>query len=91
MEETWWGRLTDITKSAARDICGKREKNIKNPWMIGWDNEVMKMRRKIRTAIEKINKVREERNNDDLARERNEVIRARKELKNNTRKWEKDW
>ena len=59
--------------------------------MIGWDNEVMKMRRKIRTAIEKINKVREERNNDDLARERNEVIRARKELKNNTRKWEKDW
>ena len=90
-EETWWGRLTDITTSAAREICGEREKKIENPWMIGRDDEIMRMRRRIQTAIDKRNKAREERNDDDLNIARKEVTEARKELRNNTRKWEKDW
>ena len=91
-------KITDIVIKAAEEVCGREEKKIENPWMIGKDEEVQRMRDRLNRALERRNllAVRQRENpNEDLDNEitesREEVKNSRKEIKRETRRWETEW
>ena len=97
-----WDEIAKVTVEAATETCGVAEKQILNPWMIGRDEEITRMRARITAAVQQRNQltasIREAGDRDEkerLERERQpireELKEARKDLKKKSADWEKDW
>ena len=101
-EGVGWKDIADVTTEAAIEVCGTTERKIENPWMIGREEEIERMRTRISIAIERRNdltsRIRESESIVEKARleaerqpVREELKEARKDLKRKTARWEKDW
>ena len=94
---TRWDELTKIVIKAAEEVCGKEERKVENPWMIGREEELQRMRSRLTAAINLRNElVARSRNNvDDLnlqvAAAKVELKESRKDLSRTVRNWEKEW
>ena len=92
LQKTNWNEITDIVTEAAKDVCGIAEKPIEDPWMADKDEIIQGMRLRISQAITRRNDILERGGDEN---ERNEAIEelkeARRDLKRNTRQWEREW
>ena len=97
-----WEEIARVTTEAAAETCGTEEKRVENPWMIGRDEEIERMRQRITRAVQRRNQLtsdiraattRREKERIELARQpvREELKEARKDLKQKTARWEKEW
>ena len=101
-DSTNWTEITKVVTKAAEDICGLQEKKIENPWMVGRDEEIQRLRARITGCLTQRNDCMErrqgERNAADIERleaELNQIKtqlkEARTDLQRKTRLWEKEW
>ena len=98
---TEWNEIASIVTSAAEEICGRQEKQIENPWMLGHEAEVQTLRNRINGAITARNQLMEEERIAEIAdrprilielnQRREDLKTARTELQVKTRIWEKEW
>ena len=52
-----WIDLTEVVTEAAKEMCGKTEKKVENPWMIGREEEIDRMRSRVTNAIQSRNEL----------------------------------
>ena len=96
-DRTEWKELTDLLTKAAKDVCGIETKSVQNPWMVGKDDDVQRMRSRISGAISRRNDIRKRINErednleDELIDAINNLKEGRKELQRETRRWEREW
>ena len=96
-DSTNYKEIVDLVTRAAKDICGEEEKRIENPWMIGKEEELQRLKVGITTAVNQRNEisVREREQGVNLEAEMNEarerLKEARREMKRETRRWEREW
>ena len=92
VEVTHWDDLTETMMRVAKETCGVQEKKIENPWMLGRDEEINKMREDINVAIRNRNEARENKADEEvIARTREELRQARGILRRKTKSWENEW
>jgi hypothetical protein len=96
IDKTKWDELTNIVTRAAKDVCGTEEKKVDNPWLIGKEDEIQRMRSRVTTAINSKNElIVRNRELDGLEQElevaKTELKDARRELNKKTKDWEKEW
>ena len=61
-----WTEFAEIVVKGAEEICEVREKGVENPWMVGKEEEVERMRREISLAQESRNaEVEKQRRGED--------------------------
>ena len=98
-DKTRWDELTELVVSAAKEVCGTEEKKVDNPWMVGREDELQRMRLRLTNAInsrnELVARVRDDDHADNLDDQMNaakvELKESRKDLSRTTRNWEKEW
>ena len=96
-ESTEYVEIIEIVTKAAREVCGESEKKIENPWMVGKDEELQRMKSRIAGAVTERNRLAETArlNRQDLQLEtdqaRQNLREARRVMKRETRRWEKEW
>ena len=101
-DKTRWDELTNIVIKAAEEVCGKEERKVENPWMVGREEEIQRLRSRLTNAIEERNglvaRIRgtgADDNIDDLnpqlAAARVELKESRKDLSRTVRIWEQEW
>ena len=101
-EGVGYDKISKIVTEAALETCGTTERKIENPWMIGREEEIERMRNRIAEAIQRRNQLtvniretqlREEKERLEQERQpvREELKEARKDLKRKTAEWEKSW
>ena len=97
-----WKQITDITIKAATEVCGVEEKKIENPWMVGKEEQINRMRNRITECVNSRNELmdRSRMTNDreektrieaELNNTTEELKIARRTLQRETREWEKTW
>ena len=57
-DRTKWKELTEVLMSAAKEVCGEQTKTVQNPWMVGKDEQIQRMRSRISGAISRRNDIR---------------------------------
>ena len=96
-EQTKYGELIKIVTTAAREVCGTDERRVENPWLIGKDDLIQRLKSRIAGAVTRRNEIseRERREGQDLEREMNEareqLKEARNDMKRHLRGWEREW
>ena len=93
---TNYGKIVSLVTRAAKEVCGEEEKRIENPWMTGKDEELQRMKSRISGAVTQRNNISErERQGEDVIREmeeaRENLKTARRTMKKEIRRWEKEW
>ena len=91
-DTTEWTQLAEKVLKIVERVCGRQVKSVENPWMVGKEEEVDQMRRRISGAVERRNEVVRQ-GGSDVEKEaaRVEVQEARKAWKKQTAEWEKRW
>ena len=89
-----WAELSEKVVDAAKEICGVRTKRVENPWMIGKDDRIVEMRRRVSGAVTSRNAMAEEvregqETEERLEEAREEVRRGRGEWRRTVRGWER--
>ena len=104
MEEEW-KILSRVMNEAAKDVCGVATREVSNPWVIGHEGELDRIRDRVKAAVRnrdewlRVNGRRRQlrprgRGNEreaEVERLREEVKNARGELKGRMRELERDW
>ena len=97
-ETTNWKKITDTLTRAAKDVCGVKERHIENPWMVGKEVHVERMRGVINGALERRNNLMERLNVEDTLELRQtleltitELKEGRKTMKREISLWEREW
>ncbi len=96
-DRTKYGVITELVIRAAKDVCGEDEKRVQNPWMIGREEDLRRMKSAISGAVTSRNEIQERQRTQrlNLDRELNEarerLKEARRVMKRETRRWERDW
>ena len=92
-QELSWEKVQQIMLTSAEQVCGTNSSNI-NPWMNAHEKEIKEMKDKIAQVLSRRNLVRR----DNKEEGRKELLRIKKELSNERRKykdcsktWEEDW
>ena len=75
----------------AKEVCGVKQKSVENPWMVGREEELAGMRRRISAAVERRNEAVRDGEDEEIEAARREVTVARSESKSVRRGWEKVW
>ena len=91
---TGWARLAEKVVDVAKEVCGERTKSVENPWMVGKEEDISRMRRDISIATERKNQAaadqREGRGSDqELEARWGELRAARRIWKKQVKAWEK--
>ena len=92
-----WNRISSIVNQAAMEVCGMIEKKIENPWMVGKEEEITRLRGQIQAAITRRNQAmtRQAAGERLGIQELLEIVEslkvARKHLKRETARWEREW
>ena len=91
-----WAGLTEKVVEVAKEVCGVRSKRVENPWMVGKDEEIVAMRRRVSGAVTRRNEmaveVRQGRETEQrLEERREEVRRERGEWRRTVRRWEREY
>jgi hypothetical protein len=82
---------------AAKEVCGEDERRIENPWMVGKEEDIQRMKSAITWAVTNRNEVseRESIQGQGLQREMDEARErlrdARRVMKRELRRWEREW
>ena len=50
-ESTEWGKLAEKVMGVAEEVCGLKQKSVENPWMVGREEELAEMRRRMSAAM----------------------------------------
>ena len=87
-ESTGWAKLQEVVVEAAKEVCGEVTKSVENPWMVGKEEEVRRLRQEIGRCLEEREAAQEEEEREG-AKER--LKEARKEWKREVTRWEKEW
>ena len=91
-DSTKWKQMTQVLMTAAKEVCGEEIKSVLNPWMVGKDEQVQRMRSRISGAISRRNNIRKRINEEQLNLENelematNDLKEGRKELQRERRK-----
>ena len=56
-EETKYGELIKIVTTAAREVCGTDERRVENPWLIGKDDLIQRLKSRIAGAVTRRNEI----------------------------------
>ena len=54
-EQGDWGKVSGILMSAAKNVCGVREKRGRNPWEIGREDEIRELLGRVNVAVNERN------------------------------------
>ena len=92
-EDLEWQTLCTILRTAAEEVCGKREKQT-NPWMNKHEEEAMELKAEIRKALRERNRVIRQTGDKtsqeyDIAKAR--LAEKRANYKRELRQWEENW
>ena len=96
-DRTNYKEIIDLVTRAAKDVCGEEEKRIENPWMVGKEEELQRMKSRISGAVARRNAISERARTlgEDLERETAEAKEnlkdARREMKREIRRYEREW
>ena len=91
-DSTKWKQMTQVLMTAAKEVYGDEIKSVQNPWMVGKDEQVQRMRSRISGAISRRNNIRKRINEEQLNLENelematNDLKEGRKELQRERRK-----
>ena len=93
---TGWAKFAEKVVGVASEVCGLRSKSVENPWMVGREEEISRMRRAISVAMERKNQAAADNRNgtgseEDLEEKWQVLREARREWKRETRAWESQW
>ena len=93
---TGWAKLAEKVVEVAEEVCGVRTKSVENPWMVGKEGEISRMRRDISFATERKNQAAVDHRggqvSDQELEDRWEELReARRVWKRQVKAWEKQW
>ena len=97
VDRTEYKEMIDLVLREAKEVCGEDEKRVENPWMVGKEEELQRMKSKISGAVTQRNTVKERERVQqlNLEVELNEAIErlreARREMKPETRRCEREW
>ena len=92
-EDLEWQTLSKILRTAAEEVCGKREKQT-NPWMNQHEEEAMELKAEIHKAMRERNRVIQQTGDKtsqeyDIAQAR--LTEKRANYKRDLRQWEENW
>ena len=90
-ESTEWGKLAEKVMEVAEEVCGLKGKSVENPWMVGKEEELAEMRRRISGAVERRNEASRAGNAEAHEEAKRRVTETRSECKRTRRGWEKSW
>ena len=90
-ESTEWGKLAEKVLMVAEEVCGLKRKDVENPWMVGKEDELGWMRRRISEAVERRNEAVESGDGEAAEGARQRVRELRSENQRMRRGWEKKW
>ena len=96
-ETTKYREIMEIVTKAAKEVCGESERRIENPWMVGKEEELQRMKSRIAGAVTERNRIAEtarrngEEMDGEMERARETLREARREMKRETRRWETEW
>lgn len=94
-ETTNWNYISNLVNKAAMEVCGVEERKVENPWMVDKEEELEQMRRAINNALNRRNQALERQVGangvEEVNRARNELMEARKKLRRETTRWEREW
>jgi hypothetical protein len=96
-DTTNYQEIIDLVTKAAKEVCGEEEKRIENPWMIGKEEELQRLKSRISGAVSLRNSLSERARTlqQDLDREideaRENLKDARRIMKREIRRWEKEY
>ena len=96
---TNWKILTEVMVGAAEEVCGRKTRDIANPWTIGYEEELAVLSLEIEAWIDRRNELlsvmrtRHQRRlrEVELNRVRNNIKEARKNMKRRLRQLEREW
>ena len=54
---TEWGMLAEKVMGVAEEVCGVKRKSVENLWMLGKEEEIADMGRRVSAAVERRNEV----------------------------------
>ena len=92
-EDLEWQALSKILRTAAEEVCGKREKQT-NPWMNQHEEEAMELKAEVHKALRERNRVIRQTGDKtsqeyDIAKAR--LTEKRANYKRELRQWEEKW
>ena len=98
-QETSWDKISNILVAAAEEVCGRKRRTIANPWTVGREENLRILHDRIAACVENKSRVlarRVTRGNQqtwerDKQRAIEELKEARREMKTNLRRWEREW
>ena len=88
---TKYGRLAECAVLAAKEICGVEEKSVENPWMVGKEEELRRLKGRVAVAVESRNEAAGNKREEEVRRWRGELKEARKEMNRELKRWENEW
>ena len=90
-ETTGWVDVQEIVMGVASEVCGVSERKVENPWMVGREEEVSRLRAEIGRWIERRDEAVEAQDEERREVARRELKAARKRWKKTVAGWEKEW
>ena len=96
---TNWKMLSEILTEAAEETCGKKTRQVANPWTVGHEEELAYLNLQISAWVEERNRRNERmrtraerrRGQEQLEEARRKVAEARREMKGRLRELEDEW
>ena len=96
-DSTEWTVLQEVVLKVAEEQCGRKERQVVNPWMVGKDVEVARLKGEVGKWLEQKRVYLERQRegevgvDEPLAGVEGELKRARKEWKDARKRWEREW
>jgi hypothetical protein len=96
-ETSNYREIIEVVTQAATEVCGIQERRIENPWMIGREEDLQRMKSRISGAVTARNDLGERERTQgqnlevEIGQVRERLKEARREMKRETRRWEREW
>ena len=97
--KTNWNVLTEVLTEAAEETCGKRKREVSNPWTVGREEELEVMHADINRCVQRRNELvgrrvtrqQRERLQAEEKQSLEDLQRARRIMRTHLREWETEW
>ena len=91
-EDSSWSEIATALTQAALKVCGKRTRQIANPWTIGHEDELSQLHNSIASAVRDRNEsLEQDRPLQDILRNRDNLRKARAKMKGKLKELEREW